>query len=242
MFQFYNIMKYVRCEFDYRVDTQLCKLHNMSRLNPIFTEFPNFMIKPFARIHVCESLSHTTSSDRADVTRHELCRDTTAPHVSSPSKNIIIQTCLALLRTAPTVHKSEYIHIITAQGPAPKRWIAVPKQTQLFMHIHEHQLQINILSQDSVRCCTKNKNLTLRGVLSVENSGIYLAKIHGRAMYVHSKPPVARPSRKHRHRYLVYKPTPWNFRCCSSMYLPGVRTLYEYFGVKRFPFFSARHL
>ena len=29
---------------DYIVDTQLCKLRNMSRMCPIFTEFPNFMI------------------------------------------------------------------------------------------------------------------------------------------------------------------------------------------------------
>ena len=44
---FYKMMKYVSCEFDcdYIVDTQLCKLRNMSRLYPVFTEFSNFMIK-----------------------------------------------------------------------------------------------------------------------------------------------------------------------------------------------------
>ena len=40
----YKIRKYVICEFDYIVDTQLCKMRNMSRLYHIFTEFPSFMI------------------------------------------------------------------------------------------------------------------------------------------------------------------------------------------------------
>ena len=40
----YEIRQLAVSSTDYIVDTQLCKLRNIPRLYPIFTEFPNFMM------------------------------------------------------------------------------------------------------------------------------------------------------------------------------------------------------